>query len=332
MGSNDNIIDALAQDSSAEKLSYVGKSCYKILQTKHAWHHHKLWNVTSGKTIGSLHQTPKSDIFSSTDAPVDGHDDWFPEKMFEIMSRTKVWCDVMSLGPPDGIFLTKFNEALKTIAENAKDSEKPVIVRFLMGNIVGMPTNCNSLVKELTKGLPDDANIQLWVGAWRKGASWNHAKLIAADGRYLHTGGHNLWDAHYLKNNPVHDLSIEMEGRVAHDGHLYANAQWQFIEKKQSTCGGQIVDHLPDSVPLIWKTRVTVSEYPPIKGMCIKRHDLLLKLVLIVNEYLFINNISFFSEFSLSLSVPKLPNFLLCIRRVWSQLMTSQKAQYQYFR
>uniref|UniRef100_A0A7S3Q235 PLD phosphodiesterase domain-containing protein n=1 Tax=Chaetoceros debilis TaxID=122233 RepID=A0A7S3Q235_9STRA len=263
---SDAIVDALAQDSSAEKLSYVGKSCYKILQTKHAWHHHKLWNVTSGKTIGSLHQTPKPTIFSSTDAPEDGHDDWFPVKMFEIMSRTTVWCDVMSLGPPDGIFLTKFNEALKTIAENAKDSEKPVIVRFLMGNIVGMPTNCNSLVTELTKGLPDDANIQLWVGAWRKGASWNHAKLIAADGRYLHTGGHNLWDAHYLKNNPVHDLSIEMEGRVAHDGHLYANAQWQFIERKQSTCGGQMVDHLPDSVPLIWKTRVTVSEYPPIKA------------------------------------------------------------------
>ena len=34
-------------------------------------------------------------------------------------------------------------------------------------NIPGMPTNCNAVRNELTKDLPEDANIQLWVGAWR---------------------------------------------------------------------------------------------------------------------------------------------------------------------
>ena len=92
--------------------------------------------------------------------------------------------------------------------------------------------------------------------------SWNHAKIIAVDGIYLHTGGHNQWDRHYLRNNPVHDLSFELEGRCAQDGHLYANEQWAFIESKQSTMCGQCVDKIPDYLPLAAEIRVTVSEWP----------------------------------------------------------------------
>lgn len=76
-----------------------------------------------------------------------------------------------------------------------------------------MPVNCNSVIRRLTTGIPDTTHLRLWVGAWRKGVSWNHSKIIAVDGWYLHTGGHNLWDPHYLRHNPVHDLSMELEGR-----------------------------------------------------------------------------------------------------------------------
>jgi len=254
-------------DSSSEKLSYVGTAAYNALRFKHAWHHHNQWNVTTGKTVGSLQQTPKADVFKSSADPSPAHDDWFPEALKEIMSKTTTWCDLMSLGPPDGIFMTKMKEALLVICENAKSNPaKPIIVRMMFGNIVGMPVNCDKIIKKLTEDLPTDANVELWVGAWRKGASWNHAKIIAVDGRYLHTGGHNLWDPHYLKNNPVHDLSIEMEGRVAHDGHLFANNQWNFIQRKQSGIGGQCAEKIPDNVPLVWQNRVIVSEWPTNKA------------------------------------------------------------------
>lgn len=63
------------------------------------------------------------------------------------------------------------------------------------------------------------------------------------DGKYLWTGGHNFWDAHYLRTKPVNDLSIEMEGSgVTRDAHRYANAQWGYIVKKQSTAWGRFVD------------------------------------------------------------------------------------------
>ncbi|KAL7547626.1 hypothetical protein ACHAWF_010914 [Thalassiosira exigua] len=248
-------------DRGAVGLSHVGEAIHTVLGKRHGRHHHSMWNVTRGKVIGSIDYTPKN-VWDASDDPMSGNDDWLPEKLAEIISRTEAWCDIMSLGPPDGKFLTAFQTALQKLAERSKTSERPIVVRMLFGNIAGMPVNCNGVIKALTKGLPCDSKLQVWVGAWRKGFSWNHAKLIAVDGVYLHTGGHNLWCAHYLSNNPVHDLSMEMEGMIALDGHRFANQQWQFIETKQSTCIGCCVDAMPDSLPLALRTRVTVSEWP----------------------------------------------------------------------
>lgn len=261
-----------AEDSDATNLSYVGTAAYDVLRKKHAWHQNSLWNVTTGKIIGELHQTPNVEESWNKDSnPCEEHSNWFPEKLCEIMSRTKYWCDIMSLGPPDGIFIEKMKEALENISNRARvlDTETkmlkpPVVIRMMFGNLPGMPTNCNAVRDSLTEGLSKDgsANIKLWVGAWRIGSSWNHAKIIAVDGKYLSTGGHNLWDGHYLREKPVHDLSLEMEGRITHDGHIFANSHWDFIKKKQSTCVGSIAENIPDCMPLAWKNRVIISEFP----------------------------------------------------------------------
>lgn len=251
----------VVEDSDATNLSYVGYSAYDCLRKKHGHFHHQLWNVTSGRVVGELHQTPIQ-AWRGVSVHPEGHDDWFPEIMGEILSRTKIWADVLSLGPPDGKFMLYFKEALSKIAESAAERDNPVIIRMMFGNIVGCPVNCDGVMNELTADLPPDANINLWVGAWRRGVSWNHAKIIAVDGKYLHTGGHNMWDAHYLENDPVHDLSLELEGAVAHDGHLYANRQWNFVESRQETFWGSVGSMMPDSMPQVAKVRVTVSEWP----------------------------------------------------------------------
>jgi phosphatidylserine/phosphatidylglycerophosphate/cardiolipin synthase-like enzyme len=248
------------EDKSASKLSYVGLAAYHVLRKKHFRHHHTLWNVTTGR-VQELQATPLEVPSDGADPP-SGHDDWFAFKMAELLARTQIWADVMSLGPPDGLFMEQFQQALMKIATRENKSSQTVVIRMMFGHIVGMPVNCTKLIKKLTENLPQDANLHLWVGAWRKGVSWNHAKLVAVDGRYLHTGGHNMWDQHYLKHNPVHDLSIQLEGRIAHDGHRFANQQWAFIRRIQMTCCGFIVDKLPDALELVAKTRVTVSEYP----------------------------------------------------------------------
>lgn len=252
-------------DGDAVDLSHVGTAAYHALKKRHGWHHNNQWNVSSGKMVGDLQQTPVN-LWNTTMEPTEGQDNWFPQKLYNIMIKTEKWCDLMSLGPPDGVFLEKMKQALQMISYKASKAEEPVIIRMMFGNIVGMPVNCDAIIKELTCDLPEETNIHLWVGAWRKGSSWNHAKLIAVDGKYLHTGGHNLWDPHYLKSNPVHDLSIQLEGRVTVDGHMFANQQWAFIQRKQSTLVGQCAEQVPDAVPLIWKNRVIVSEFPEGKA------------------------------------------------------------------
>ena len=51
---------------------------------------------------------------------------------------------------------------------------------MMFGNIPGMPCNCDGIREALTEDLSEDANIHLWVGAWRRGVSWNHAKIIVS--------------------------------------------------------------------------------------------------------------------------------------------------------
>jgi hypothetical protein len=69
----------------------------------------------------SLDPTPL-ESFSTTDGNLPtNHSDWFPEKMGELVSRTEVWCDVMSLaGPPDGAFMTCMQAALKQLHSKNK--------------------------------------------------------------------------------------------------------------------------------------------------------------------------------------------------------------------
>lgn len=71
-----------------------------------------------------------------------------------------------------------------------------------------------------------------------------------------------MWDGHYLSFNPVHDLSLEMAGDVAMDGHIFANWQWDFISSRQESFWGTIGSRMPDSMPQAAKVRVIVSEWP----------------------------------------------------------------------
>jgi len=187
--------DDEAHDATASRLSYVGQAAYQVLRKKHAHQHHQAWNVTTGAIVGELDYTPKLAWNATRDLP-EGHTDWFPAKLASMIQRTQVWCDVLSLGPPDGIFMTQFQQALLCLAHRTRSTGSRIVVRMMFGNIVGMPVNCTVVIRELTKHLPTIHNLHSWVGAWRKGTSWNHAKIIAVDGKYLHTGGHNLWDYH----------------------------------------------------------------------------------------------------------------------------------------
>ena len=82
-------------DKDAVNLSHVGEAVHQVLGRHHNRYHHSQWNVTSGKIIGSVQDTPKS-VWGKSADPMMDNDDWFPEKMADIISRTHAWCDVSS--------------------------------------------------------------------------------------------------------------------------------------------------------------------------------------------------------------------------------------------
>jgi phosphatidylserine/phosphatidylglycerophosphate/cardiolipin synthase-like enzyme len=59
--------------------------------------------------------------------------------------------------------------------------------------------------------------------------SWNHAKIVAVDGRDAIVGGHNLWTRDYLLDRPIHDLSMQVKGPAASDASAFADALWNFV-------------------------------------------------------------------------------------------------------
>jgi len=260
---SDSETDEEVHDEDAVGLSYVGHAVYEKLRTLHASTHNECWNVTHGKIVGQVQQSPPPQFWGAPDIqPVEQHSDFFPSLMYDLIVKAEKWVDITSLSPPDGKFMTKFRDAMTVLAKKADQKGEPIVVRMLFGNIIGMPVDCTAVIEDLTENISTNTNLELWVGAWRKGISWNHSKIIAVDGKYLFNGGHNLWDGHYLQKNPVHDVSMQAEGDVAHDGHVFANKMWEYIEKTQDTLLGRIEAQLPDWLPLAQTFRVSVSAFP----------------------------------------------------------------------
>ncbi len=67
------------------------------------------------------------------------------------MKRTKTWCDVMSLSPPDGKFLEELRDAITHINRNS-DSKSPPVIRMMFGNIIGKQSIFEQFVELLVTG------------------------------------------------------------------------------------------------------------------------------------------------------------------------------------
>jgi phosphatidylserine/phosphatidylglycerophosphate/cardiolipin synthase-like enzyme len=76
------------------------------------------------------------------------------------------------------------------------------------------------------------------------GWSWNHAKIVAADGQQAIIGGHNLWSADYLQTtNPINDVSLHHRGPLVAEAHTFVDAEWGFICANTGITGWLNVDY-----------------------------------------------------------------------------------------
>jgi murine toxin len=143
-----------------------------------------------------------------------------------MIGRARGVVDIASLNPPDGPFLEAVLEGLRQCASTGVT----VRVRFLFGYVPTMD-KVTSFISELARFCRDPAmkRMEIQVGqCWvvRGGASWNHAKIVAVDGREALVGGHNLWWEAYGTYPPVHDISIHVVGDAAVGAHGFVDFIW----------------------------------------------------------------------------------------------------------
>lgn len=195
-----------------------------------------------------------------------GHSDALYEQVYELMIRGERYVDVTSLTKPDGAFKAAIRNALTYLAKKPN----PPQVRLLFAAFPHpMATNTKTELKELTAGIVKDAPnspIQVSFGAFRSSDfpfSWNHAKIVAIDGKEALVGGHNLWSKHYLDIDPVHDTSMHVRGTAAADAQRFANQMWDY------TC-----NNMTWSTYLTWSVWANKFTRGSIRDGCLTPFDL----------------------------------------------------------
>jgi murine toxin len=134
--------------------------------------------------------------------------------------------DIVSLDAPKDQFLTAITDGLKAHAER----DTPLLVRLLFGfvPVEGAVEKFVKALAALRKAHLPSKNITMLVGQYytKQEMWWNHAKIVAVDGKVAIVGGHNLWSDAYGGYPPVHDISLQVAGPAAADAHGFAEFIW----------------------------------------------------------------------------------------------------------
>jgi phosphatidylserine/phosphatidylglycerophosphate/cardiolipin synthase-like enzyme len=157
-----------------------------------------------------------------------GHSDALYDEIYKVIANAQQLVDIASLEAPDGRFEAAVRNALTFLAHSGRGVR--VRVRVLYGAVPLRMRATADVLATLVRDLPPGAPLTVGVGAYRDSIiSWNHTKLIAADGAVAIVGGHNMWTQHYLQQAPVHDISLRLSGGAAADASRFADELWQRV-------------------------------------------------------------------------------------------------------
>jgi phosphatidylserine/phosphatidylglycerophosphate/cardiolipin synthase-like enzyme len=164
-----------------------------------------------------------------------GHSDAMVDAVYDVMTSAQVLLDFTTLTPPTGRFLDMFRNALLYLS-NKPETQRPVVRIVYSNPLPNLPLlTAIPFINDITSELDPAKRMQIYVyvmsSSW---SSWNHAKIVAADGMRAVVGGHNLWAPHYLGVNPVHDVSMRLTGSAARHAHDYANSLWTYGQWRQN--------------------------------------------------------------------------------------------------
>lgn len=149
------------------------------------------------------------------------------DTIYEMIAGAKHKIDILSLNPADGVFLAALKRGLLALAKTDND----ITIRFLFGWVPTRDTVAvfrASLAEFCREHGISTHQITILIGQYYSYKMfWNHAKIVAVDGKVALVGGHNLWDSAYGKYPPVHDISVRVQGEAAEGTHGFADFLWE---------------------------------------------------------------------------------------------------------
>jgi hypothetical protein len=165
-----------------------------------------------------------------------GPSDVLVDDVYDIVVSARHAVDIALLQPPMD---QRFRAGLRNAVTFLAHSGRAVTMRVIVGDYPPEGTDLAAFANDLSRdvGAVRGSHLRLYVGMIRScngepscGAlSWNHAKIVAADGARALVGSHNFWSADQLDSQPVADLSMRVEGSAARDAHHFADALWSYV-------------------------------------------------------------------------------------------------------
>jgi phosphatidylserine/phosphatidylglycerophosphate/cardiolipin synthase-like enzyme len=190
--------------------------------------------ITYGLTKGNslerdwIVQTPNVWGRKASDLPP-GHSAELVQRLRDLIAGARRSIDITLLEPvPDKEILAALRDGLAALAGRGQ----PIDVRILIGQYPPDDVDAAAFLQSLAVAAPLSVHVaamrSCMAGEPCDGFSWNHAKIIAVDGRVAFVGGHNLWPADYLGDRPVFDLSMVVRGPAADAASRFADELWDF--------------------------------------------------------------------------------------------------------
>ena len=195
-----------------------------------------LWEETTGNTLDGAGGTAPGwlvrtqDCWGRTDVCSSGA---VQQRMLDtirsIIANATTTVDVSSLA---GIADGGFREALIAGVREADAAGRRPVVRMVWGHQPAAPFSVRklrNLHRDLEKAAP---NLQIVLALHKNtlglsGFSWNHSKIVAADGKVAYSSGINMWSDSYLQStNPVTDVGVVVRGPGAVSAQRFLDVLW----------------------------------------------------------------------------------------------------------
>ncbi len=152
-----------------------------------------------------------------------GHSDEQLDDLYRAIIEAESYVDISTLTLQNG----RFQAALRNAFTFLASKNKPIQIRVLYGSFPGGGVDDDGSLRELVRDLPPHAKLTVHLAKYAyKVTTWNHAKIVAVDGKLVLAGGTNLWTTHYLNQNPIHDMLMRVRGTAAAHASAFLNSQW----------------------------------------------------------------------------------------------------------